>query len=95
MAMEFMLLQDNQVAVRDCSIFAGVGGGGTIECGATLADFWRIFQQKSTESEEEEKEQQIHNQIEQQNDGMEEAEGEGGRGLDENIVGEDENLEED
>ena len=59
--MEFMLLQDNQVAVRDCSI--GSTGlkikkiykyfQGPLAGGVSLADFWRAFQQQSQESEDE------------------------------------------
>ncbi|KAF7635975.1 hypothetical protein Mgra_00004555 [Meloidogyne graminicola] len=41
--MEFLLLQDNQVAVRDCSV--GVGGDVNYE-GVTLSDFGVLFSHK-------------------------------------------------
>uniref|UniRef100_A0A915LKP3 Mediator of RNA polymerase II transcription subunit 14 RM6 domain-containing protein n=1 Tax=Meloidogyne javanica TaxID=6303 RepID=A0A915LKP3_MELJA len=44
-SMEFLLLQDNQVAVRDCSADINYGG-------VTLSDFWRSFQLQSGSDEE-------------------------------------------
>uniref|UniRef100_A0A914HVP1 Mediator of RNA polymerase II transcription subunit 14 RM6 domain-containing protein n=1 Tax=Globodera rostochiensis TaxID=31243 RepID=A0A914HVP1_GLORO len=43
LAMEFLLLDDNRVAVRDCSfgLARSIGGGGP-----SLADFWHFWQQK-------------------------------------------------
>ncbi|KAL3106136.1 hypothetical protein niasHT_016823 [Heterodera trifolii] len=43
LAMEFLLLEDNRVAVRDCSVGSArsIGGGGP-----SLADFWHFWRQK-------------------------------------------------
>uniref|UniRef100_A0A914L8C1 Mediator of RNA polymerase II transcription subunit 14 RM6 domain-containing protein n=1 Tax=Meloidogyne incognita TaxID=6306 RepID=A0A914L8C1_MELIC len=48
-SMEFLLLQDNQVAVRDCS----AGSSADINYGGvTLSDFWRSFQLQNGSDEE-------------------------------------------